>query len=110
MREEFALKALREGMDVPTVLNSCLFAWGGTLSVTALGSLLQSIRKNQIDDGWQWSTLLSRAAIYFNPDQIVEAIAQISAALRKQTETPKCLDTFLATLRFRDDMLKEINR
>jgi len=110
MREEFALKALRKEMDGYAVLKSCSFQWGGILSLTALGSLLQSIRKNQIDGGWQWSTLLSHIAIYFNPDQIAEAIKQISAALQKQTETPKCLDAFLATLRFRDDMLKEINR
>lgn len=114
MREAFALKMLRGGQEADAVLKSCSSPWGGVLSLTALGSVLQSIRKNQVGDQWNWASLLSHMAIHFNAEQIPEAIAQVSAAIQKQAREPgrppKCLDDFVATLQFRQDMLKEINQ
>ncbi len=110
MREAFALKMLRGGQDADAVLKSCSYPWGGILSLTALGSLLQSIRQNQVGDQWHWASLLSHMAIHFNAEQIPEAVAQVSAAIQKQARPPKCLDDFVATLQFRQEMLKEINR
>jgi hypothetical protein len=110
MREAFALKMLRDGQAADVVLKSCSSPWGGILSLTALGSLLQNIRKNQIGDQWNWASLLSHIAIHFNAEKIPEAIAQVSAAIQKQARPPKCLDEFVATLQFRQEMLKEINQ
>ncbi|HMV51943.1 MAG TPA: DUF5691 domain-containing protein [Blastocatellia bacterium] len=114
LREEFALKMLRTEADAYAVLKSCSYPWGGILSLTALDSLLQSIRKNQVSDQWNWTSLLAHIAVYFNAEQIPEAIAQVSAAMQKQNRPPKCLpkclDDFIATLQFRQDMLKEINQ
>lgn len=110
LKEEFALRSLRQGMDAFTVLKACSHPWGGILSLTALKALSESIRKNQVDDGWQWPSLLNQMAVSLNPDQIPEAVREIGSAMQNKPKVPKSLEKFLDSLRFRDEMLKEINQ
>jgi hypothetical protein len=113
LREKYLLASLRAANsleEIYTMLQSCDHQWSGILSLAVLSALYQSVKKGGINDGWTWINLLNTIAVHLNPDQIPEALSQISAAVQKHSKSPNRLDHFLATLQFRDDMLKEINQ
>jgi hypothetical protein len=113
LKENHALARLRAGTsleDLSAPLHSCVHRWSGTLCQAVLSALYQNVKKEKISDGWQWMHALNAVSLHLDPVQIPDAISQISASVKKDSNSPNRLDNFLATLQFRHEMLKEINQ
>jgi hypothetical protein len=113
LKEKYILASLRAGTSLEVAyaaLHSCAHQWSGILCLAVLDAICQNLKEGKLNDGWPWINLLNVVALHLDPVRIPESISQISAAVKKDSKSPNHLDNFLATLQFRDDMLKEINQ
>jgi uncharacterized protein DUF5691 len=112
LKEKYMLKSLRGGKsleDAYVTLQLCAHQWSEALSLAVLSAICQSVKTVKIKDEWIWIKLFNAITLYLNPDQLPDALSQISA-VQKDSKSSNRLDSFLAALQFRYEMLKEIDQ
>jgi hypothetical protein len=114
-KEELAKEILRKnpslesGSHAYTFLLTCRHEWSKELSQSVLQHLAAEIKKNIQKDSWSWMNLMKEIAPYFNTILAKEVEAIFSEEIKEDTYWARAISSFLNTIQFRHDMLKEIN-
>jgi hypothetical protein len=91
------------------LLQACRHVWSIDLSRAVLASLHRHALKSDSPQHSAWSMSLAEIGRRLHPSLAIEAESHLSEAARSVSPAAGAIDKFLALLRFRYDMLKEIN-
>ena len=100
---EHQSKAFNQKHPAYELLKNSDYAWNYEISDRILSMLVDSIKSNQNKSDWNLRSALQSFALYMEPCAIEQATSLLSG-LKEDQFWDKCIDEFLAKLRFRGEM------